>query len=135
MKITFKNNIYTSYLQDIFIALSGPFLNLLSALCAMPFVDRSNFVECFAGINLILFFVNLLPISVLDGGRTFYAFLCLFFDPFRARKITNLVSVLFIILLNIVGLYVLCQTRFNVSLLLIGVWLSVDLIKQKVENP
>ncbi|MPM66362.1 hypothetical protein SDC9_113269 [bioreactor metagenome] len=134
MKITFKNNLYTSYLQDIFIALSGPFFNLLAALCAMPFVDRNNYIECFAGLNLILFFLNLLPVSVLDGGRTFNAFLCLFFDPFKARKITNLLSVFFIFLLNITGLYVLCQTKFNVSLLLIGIWLSVGLIKQKVEN-
>lgn len=135
MNISLQNEQYTSYLQDIFIALSGPFFNLLAAICAMPFIYRSNFMECFAGINLILFLLNLLLVSVLDGGRAFYAFLCFFTDPYRAKKAIAATSVCFTILLIGAGIVILVKTRYNISLLVIGIWLMLELMKQKVENP
>lgn len=49
--------------SDILILLSGPFFNVLSALCYYH-------SECYTAfsINLILAFFNLLPFSSLDGG-------------------------------------------------------------------
>lgn len=52
--------------QDALIALSGPAMNLVTAVISAIF---GFFGGYFIGINLVFCIFNLIPISILDGGR------------------------------------------------------------------
>lgn len=59
--------------EEFFVALAGPFANLLTAVGFAAlwwfFPDSYPFTESAAAVSFSLFFVNLLPAYPLDGGR------------------------------------------------------------------
>lgn len=88
--------------DEAVVLLSGPLVNLILWIIVGDTV------------NPLLFFLNLLPIFPLDGGRLFNLFI--------PQKIAKFVSNVFLILLLILSIYLLIYYK-SFSMLLIAVYL------------
>lgn len=117
--------------QELKIALSGPFVNFIALVlsCNMFVVFNNEKILTFASINLILMVFNLLPIKNLDGGRALYYFLCKKYNVYVCSKVIFLLSIFFIIITFIWGLYILILTKYNFSLIIIAIFLTLSLVK------
>ena len=121
--------------QFLLILFSGCFVNFLIAnLFGVLFMYSS--VELFKIIvlqNIGLGIFNLLPISNLDGGQIFYVLLKTKFSELVAMRISNVVSFVFLIPILIFGFYVLLNSKYNFSLLLLSLYLiSYILFKEDI---
>ncbi len=72
-----------SYGSDIFIALSGPCLNLILLFLGITL----SLGEFFCACNLALAFINLMPIKGLDGGTVLENLLLTFLTPKTAERV------------------------------------------------
>jgi stage IV sporulation protein FB len=77
----------------------------------------------FAFCNLILCLLNLLPAIPFDGGRALRAYLMATFDIVKADCTSKVLSVIFLLLLLALGFFVLTVTRYNISLVLLALWM------------
>jgi Zn-dependent protease len=115
--------------NEIFISLGGPCANaIILLLCCiyLSFYNR-NFISILACINFILMVFNLLPVKGLDGGNTLYYFLIQKFDISFSSKFVQITSFFFICLIFIWGFYVLISTKYNVSIIIIAIFLTLSL--------
>jgi len=117
-------NVQLSYAQDVLLAFAGPAVNLAAAWLAV--LADANL---FAGLNLSLGLINLLPIRPLDGGRILTDLLSLF-GPELAEKVHSGLSVFVSGIL--LGLGWAAWRRWgNLSLFCAAVWLVGGVLKEK----
>lgn len=111
-----------SYFKEALAAFAGPAVNLiLTALC----VQARWYL--FAGLNLSLGLMNLLPIRMLDGGRILTCLLCAF-APERAQRVVNALSVLLAGALLGLG-WAAWRQGGNLTLLCVAAWLTARVLK------
>ena len=103
-----------SYPQEIATAFSGPFVNLLLASFSARF--REGYL--FAGINLLLALLNLLPITGLDGGRVLELVLCWLWDPVRGEQVSRVLGKIVPLLFLWAALWLCRRSGGNFLLLL-----------------
>lgn len=118
---------FCPYKKEIFIALAGPFFNLIADVVTL-FRLRSSFCEpllFFFFCNALLFFLNLLPIGGLDGERALFHWFSWRTDPFRAEEVTRFFSGVFLFLLSGCSVYLLLATN-NPSLGLLTASLGME---------
>lgn len=106
-----------SYSRELICALAGPLVNVIVAIVAARIGS-----EVCAGINLALACFNLLPVSVLDGGRVLTCLVSFLLDPNAAQRLGAWVDGIVSAVLIFVGTALL-GTGGNVTLLIIAVWL------------
>ena len=106
-----------SYRQELICALAGPIVNLVMACCS-----ACAGWEVFAGINLALCVLNLLPISALDGGRIVSCISAVFLGPEAGGRICSCMDCLFGVAM-VLGGAVLFLGGGSITLLLVAVWL------------
>ena len=113
-----------SYRKEAAAAAAGPTVNLIFAiLCAwMQWY-------LFAGINLSLGLLNLLPVCMLDGGRILSCALCVF-DPEWAQQAVRVVSVVFAGALLGLG-WAAWRQWGNLTLLCTAAWLTATVLKSE----
>jgi len=121
--------------KEVIIALSGPLCNFVM-VCVGFFVLQSNTIsseiaEFFININIAMLILNLLPILPLDGGRVLRAALTGIFGVVKAHnfcvKITRILSIFVVF----AGTVILIATKFNFSLLMIGVFLLSNTLSER----
>lgn len=117
---------FLNYKQDIIIALSGPLINLI--LFFISYYIWLNFfplemLSIFCGVNFLIFLINILPVLPLDGGRALYSFLLLKYDILYAQNLFFWLSLFVSIALFIIGCIVFIHTRYNLSLMIISLFL------------
>ena len=124
MKISNKN--------EIFISIGGPLANaIISTLCCLYLCFYKNdLILTFACINLILMAFNLLPIKGLDGGNALYFLLIHKCDSLFSTKIIYITSFVFILLVFIWGIYVFIATKYNISIIIIAMFLTLSLFSK-----
>jgi stage IV sporulation protein FB len=134
INIKLKNNIMLSYRQEILIALSGCLANLVLCLAALLAV-KLDFYGFYANIvflfSLIIAGFNIIPITVLDGGRALEAYLSSLMQYQSAEKIINIISFIFIIPLGVVGFFLLLRTGYNFSLIAAALYLAASLFLKR----
>ncbi len=136
IKIVFKGFEKASYNSEFFIAIAGPVMNILIALGVyfqIRIFGYFNGAGFFLLANISLAAVNLLPIMNLDGGRAFKCLVSKKYDPFRAERICELVSLAFLFPLAVLSIFALFYSGFNISLVLILFYLLL-LIFVKTKN-
>ncbi len=133
INIVRNQDIRVSNKNEILISFGGPLANAIVfvASCICLCFYSNNFILTFACINLILMTFNLLPVKRLDGGSALYHLLIQKFDIFFCSKIINLTSIFFIVLIFIWGIYVLISTKYNISIIIIAIFLSLSLFGDK----
>lgn len=121
-KISIKN--------EILISLGGPFINLIcfSISVIILCIYQNDNVLTFGCINLILMIFNLLPIKKLDGGMVLYYALSQKYDNITCSKVLKITSIFFITLIYIWGIYAFVSSKYNISLLIIAIFLTLSLI-------
>lgn len=127
--------------QKILIYISGPLVNVVFAIIIYcvhrwktPAGGLVNVNIMLAiTINLWLAIFNLIPIPPLDGGRITIELLADKMGLFRANRLMNIFSLFFSIVIICIGMVVLIKSRYNGSLVLIGVYIIFLLKKNKKE--
>lgn len=106
-----------SYGRELLCALAGPLVNLLLAYAAA----QAGWLV-FAGLNLALALFNLLPLSVLDGGRALSCAVAVLCGPEAAQCLLRWTDGMLAVVLLLCGGGVLLAGG-NVTLPVVGTWL------------
>lgn len=116
--------------NEILIALGGPFINLLCFVISVIIlcIYKNENILTFGCINLILMIFNLLPIKRLDGGMALYYALAQKYDNITCSKILNFTSIFFITLIYFWGIYAFVSSRYNISLIIIAIFLTLSML-------
>lgn len=113
-----------SFSQDLFVAFSGPLANILSFFIFYYIDIRFSIVSMLLGI------FNLLPASSLDGGQILYLSLYRLIGE-RARTAVDIVTFIISIPVFIIGLMILLRSKYNFSLLFIGLYMFLGVFIRK----
>ena len=129
MNIIRQPDLKISTKNEIFIALGGPLINLICFLISVVIlcIYENENILTFGCINLILMIFNLLPINKLDGGLALYYILSQKFDNLTCTKILKITSVFFIALIYIWGIYAFVSSKYNISLIIIAIFLTLSM--------
>lgn len=129
--------------KEILISIAGPLVSCLISLSTSLFLTSSipinlnmnsytwHIFDYIYWINISLFFINILPILPLDGGRVFKAILSEFMGVIRAYNIALKFSRIAIIILVGIATLLLLTQDYNFSLILIGVFLLGSLSSEQ----
>ena len=130
MNIKRQPSVKISTKNEIFIALAGPLANAMALFisCIILCFFRSENIFTIASVNLILMTFNLLPVKRLDGGMALYFLLSKKFSSDICGKVLKITSIIFIIILYIWGIYVFISTNYNISVLIIAIFLTLSLL-------
>lgn len=122
MKISIKN--------EILIALGGPLINLICFVISVVVlcIHNNQHILTFGCINLILMTFNLLPVKRLDGGMALYFSLSQKHDNTFCSKVLKITSIFFIAIIYIWGFYVLISSGYNISLVIIAIFLTLSML-------
>ena len=100
----------------------GPVCNLLLwVLLSLLSVDA---LAVFAGANLLLGALNLLPVRPMDGGRILWLLTALFTEPYTADRVATLVGAVTGLALLSLCLYLTASTGGGLFLLPGALWLA-----------
>lgn len=114
--------------QEALFVVAGPLVNLAITLLLAPF--ETALLTQIAALSLLLGLFNLLPISMLDGGKALWYFLQLYYKESTVTRVVRVLSIVTLCLVAALGGWLLCQNHQNFSVLLIVVYLSVLLINK-----
>jgi stage IV sporulation protein FB len=119
-----------SYGAEVMVSLAGPALSLLAAAVAASLATGCGWQDGYilAGANLVLGLFNLLPAPALDGGVALRQLLCWRFSAETADRASRVLGVVTGAGVAGVGLYIFVRSGYNVTLLLIGVYLLLTAI-------
>ncbi len=118
-----------SYKADIFIALSGPMLNLILLFLGITLSLGDFFCAC----NLALALINLMPIKGLDGGTVLENLLLTFLSPKTAERVLFGVTFSVLFSLYLFSVYFLFSGTGDPSLFVIVCALFVGTVgKEKL---
>jgi Zn-dependent protease len=126
------NNLRNPKLDDIFITMAGPWMNLLLAVVIMGLArlgmtaGAASMVEfCVrtAGLSLLLFFFNLIPVPPLDGSRVLRVVINMSYETYFQLARFGFIAVILVLQIPFVrdGL----SHVTNASLQIIGGWFGV----------
>ncbi len=129
MNIKRQPSVKISTKNEIFIALGGPLINAVVLLvsCVLLCFFESEKILTIACVNLILMTFNLLPVKRLDGGMALYFLLSKKFSSDICAKVLKTTSIIFIILIYIWGIYVFVSTNYNITVLIIAIFLTLSM--------
>lgn len=115
--------------EEIFVSAMGPAANFFAFLICVNFKNLTFFALC----NLALFLLNLAPALPLDGAVIIKAFLAYAKGYLISYKIMLTVTKITAVITVIFGMIFLIITKYNISLLIIGMFLLYN-IKNEKEN-
>ena len=129
MNIIRQQDFQISTKNEVLIALGGPLINLICFLISVVIlcIYENENILTFGCINLILMIFNLLPINKLDGGLALYYILSQKFDNLTCTKILKITSVFFIALIYVWGIYAFVSSKYNISLIIIAIFLTLSM--------
>ena len=111
-----------SYGGELLAVAAGPVCNLLLwVLLSLLSVDA---LAVFAGANLLLGALNLLPVRPMDGGRILWLLTALFTEPYTADRVATLVGAVTGLALLSLCLYLTASTGGGLFLLPGALWLA-----------
>lgn len=128
-----RNGANRSYIEDMLIALSGPFANMIfcvgsAILCIFWY---HQLVWEFMLVNSTIALFHMLPVESLDGGQALYALLCHRFSHKVSETIVVIVSFFSLLPVAILGFFLLLQSKYNFTLLFLSIYLMCLLVLKR----
>ncbi len=124
--------------SNMAIYFSGPFLNIflcILGLAISPFeIVKTEYMNFFIISNLYLSIFNLLPVLPLDGGKILNLLLSYRYGLNKAFAYTRRVSFFLTFHIIIVGAIELIISKYNFSLLIIGMYFIYYLRTERMEG-
>lgn len=126
------------FLDEVKIALAGPFINIGVALffIAMWWIypDCYAYTDVVVSSNLSMALVNLLPIYPLDGGRIVFAMLGYKVGYEKAFTISKIIGIVFSCVLLLLFILSLINGAINLSLLFFCAFVLFGALSREKEN-
>jgi len=120
--------------KNICVYLAGPLTNIVCTMILLFCKFNTQIRQELIYINLIIAFVNFLPMYPLDGGRIFKSLVSIFLGRKRGYKLTEKVSFFVLILvLGISSLVVLKVRNFGL-VIMIAYLIYVKIVETKIIN-
>lgn len=122
-----------SFNQEIMVAFSGPLMNIVLFFVFLSiylFSKQEQIIIC-AIINIIIALFNLLPCEPLDGSKMVRNHLLKKYDENDVNLFIKYVSAIAIFPIALAGFVILIKSGYNISLLLVSVYLIGFLILKK----
>lgn len=123
MRITRDAVLTQTYMDDFWIALGGPLVNVLS--CVLFYFLKKE--QAF-WIHAVIAGLNLLPITPLDGGQIILAILCQKVSREKAVHAMCIVSCAVLFPLGVLAFLIVLQNPHNLSLLMVELYLILLMI-------
>lgn len=123
--------------DEVVLCAAGPLMNLVLAagtLFVRLMTGQTAFchgLDLFLAANASVFLLNVLPILPLDGGRILRAVLTHTSGFLKASRICAWITPVFTLLVGLFGIWVLFETRFNVSVMVFVTFLLFNLSFEK----
>lgn len=114
------------YTEDMTVAFAGVAINLVVFFIFYFFTPY----KVFACVNLCIGGLNLIPVYPLDGARGLYFLLCRKLEEEKAENILRTVSFVTLLPLAAASFYLLINTGYNISLLILFVYLTLCYLRQ-----
>ncbi|BED92493.1 MAG: site-2 protease family protein [Candidatus Paraimprobicoccus trichonymphae] len=126
-----RNNL--NHKEDLAVLLGGPLLNFVISFVTfiLNLILKNNLIYEIMYINFFIGILNLLPISSLDGGQIFSIVLSSKLDLNLSNTILNAISLIILIPVLILGFIILIKSKYNFSLLFLGLYLIYFLLLEK----
>lgn len=109
------------------IAACGPAANIIVFFSL--FINYTMFESVqsfnFAILNLVIAIFNLLPVHGLDGGILLTAVISKFTNIYKAESIVKIITVVFAVVIFLLGVYLWVSGTVNVSVFIVTVYLAV----------
>ncbi len=124
--------------ERLFIYAAGPVFNLLvfsaAAVSGRILPGDQEFLRLLSAANLILALFNLLPVLPLDGGRFVLGLLAEGTGLMAAGRILHRLALFFSVSIIFIGAYQLYISSFNISLIVIGLYIMTTSITGRMES-
>lgn len=124
--------------EQIFIYSSGPVFNLLvfaaAALADHMIQGDQKVLRLLAASNLFLAIFNLLPVLPLDGGRLMLGLLAEDMGLMAAGRILRRLAWFISVPIVFLGIYQLCISWFNISLIIIALYIIIMSMTGRLES-
>ncbi len=119
-----------SYTDEAIVAFSGPIASFLgfTVFVVIYFFTYDKICGFIALSNFALFFLNVLPLYPLDGGRGLFCVMCNKFSREKATQIIKVLSFIFLLPLGVISVIIFLRSGFNLSLFIICVYLLILLM-------
>lgn len=124
-----KNEMSLSFVEECVVSISGPLVNLVFMLIFVSDKDSLAFI-----INAGLFFINILPVKSLDGGRFVFYIVSHFKNEKTAIKVIFVLEIITIIFIFTLLIMLFFANRVNSSVVLFTVMLVVMIVAEYLNN-
>lgn len=133
VNLRLKNKIVYSIADEIILYISGPLVNVIFALLAVALNAYFNniYIEDFYIKNIALFCMNMLPILPLDGGVIMKKIMMHKLGFSKGQSLMRIISIFFIIIICIFGIYLAKINKFNFSVVFLIVFMFGNVLTQK----
>jgi len=122
--------------KEIIVALAGPSMNLLMILVAYILktycLFKADNLSFFIMLNFILVIFNMMPVLPLDGGNVLKSILIMKNGYSKALKQSLKITKIFAVAILIMGIIVVFYTKYNISVIIISIFLISYL--KKIES-
>lgn len=125
--ICIKTEMIKNPTNEILVACAGPAVNFFVMLIFFALNKNTFFTLC----NMVIFILNLLPALPLDGGSVLKAYFAKKTGYIKAFKIMICFTKITGCIVVFLGMIVLIITKYNISLLIIGMFLLYNISYEK----
>lgn len=124
---------YMSYKKEIIIAAMGPLAGIFAASISLLAANmcKMDWGFYFAGINIIITAINLIPVYPLDGGRIILSFMLWFFPLRVAYTLSYILTMLSIGVLFGLCVMMAFYRNLNPTLVIFSLYIAVCGIKSR----
>lgn len=123
--------------KNVLIYMAGPVVNMILFGLCWIFVDaymiQSEILDFFILANIYLMIFNMIPILPLDGGKVFREIISAFTGMIRADRWMRKFSMIFSVLLIILGAFQLIENCKNFSLMAAGIYILFTIKFDRME--
>ncbi|SHH35246.1 stage IV sporulation protein FB [Caloranaerobacter azorensis DSM 13643] len=124
----------TEPFNEIKIAVIGPIINFLLAFVLIfikEYLFENQIIVLFIKTNMILAFINLLPLLPLDGGRIFRAILSLKLGTKRATLFVSKITYILSVIMIFIGILLFIRNAYGIYLILFFIFIIIAAKREK----